>query len=125
TGRRDYTVKREGYARYGVREYWRFDPSGGEWHDAPLAGDVLIDGEYVPVEIVSEADGSHWGYSEILGLELWWVKGEAGWECGDLRFRDRASGEFLPTPEESRAEVEAQRARAEAAEAELRRLRGE
>ena len=125
TGRRDYTVKREGYARYGVREYWRFDPSGGEWHDAPLAGDVLVDGEYVPVEIVSEADGSHWGYSEVLGLALWWVKGELGWEGGDLRFRDPVSGEFLPTPEESRAEVEAQRARAEAAEAELRRLRGE
>ena len=42
------------------------------------------------------------------------------------------SGEFLPTHEETRAEVEAaearmeaERARAEAAEAELRRLRGE
>lgn len=125
TGRRDYTVKREGYARYGVGEYWRFDPSGGEWHDAPLAGDVLVDGKYVPVEIVSEADGSHWGYSEALGLELWWVKGESGWEGGDLRFRDPVSGDFLPTHEETRAEAEAQRERAEAAEAELRRLRGE
>ena len=28
TGRRDYTVKREIYARYRVREYWRFDPTG-------------------------------------------------------------------------------------------------
>ena len=26
TGRRDYTVKRVGYAGYGVREYWRFRP---------------------------------------------------------------------------------------------------
>lgn len=126
TGRRDYTVKREGYARYGVPEYWRFDPSGGRWHDAPLAGDVLVDGEYVPVEIVSESDGRHWGYSEILGLELWWVEGEApGWEGGDLRFRDPVSGEFLPTHEETRARAEAERVRAELAEAELRRLRGE
>ncbi|MYA61832.1 MAG: Uma2 family endonuclease, partial [Dehalococcoidia bacterium] len=89
TGRLDYTMMREGYARYGVREYWRFDPSGGEWHDAPLAGDVLVDMGYVRVEIMSEPDGSHWGYSEVLGLELWWVGGESsGWEGGDLRFRD-------------------------------------
>ena len=139
TGVRDYTVKRVGYARLGALEYWRFDPSGGRWHDAPLAGDVLVDGVYVPVEIVSEADGSHWGYSEMLGLELWWVKGEGGWEGGDLRFRDPVRGEFLPTYRETleRAEAEraranaaealaqAERARAEAAEAELRRLRGE
>ena len=125
TGRRDYTVKREGYARYGVPEYWRFDPSGGRWHDAPLAGDVLVDGVYVPVKIVVEPDGSHWGYSEALGLELWWVKGEAGWQGGDLRFRDPVSGEFLPTYKETLERAEAERARAEAAEAELRRLRGE
>ena len=118
TGIRDYTVKRVGYARLGALEYWRFDPSGGRWHDAPLAGDVLVDGVYVPVEIVSEEDGSHWGYSETLGLELWWVKGEAGWEGGDLRFRDPESGDFLPTYRETLE-------RAEAAEAELRRLRGD
>ena len=90
---------------------------------------------------MSEPDGRHWGYSEVLGLELWWIEGESdsGWEGGDLRFRDPVSGEFLPTHEETRAEAEAERARAEAeraraeaeraraeaAEAELRRLRGE
>ena len=146
TGRRDYTVKREGYASYGVREYWRFDPSGGKYHDAPLAGDTLADGKYVRVEIVSEPDGRHWGYSAVLGLELWWDNGE-------LRFRDPASGEFLLTPEESREamlaseeQVESERAARDIAEAraeseraaravaearlaemeaELRRLRGE
>ena len=95
TGRRDYTVKRTGYADYGVREYWRFDHTGGEYHDAPLAGDFLIDGEYVPVEILTEPDGRHWGYSEALELELWWDEGA-------LRFRDPVSGEFLPTVEELR-----------------------
>ena len=101
TGRRDYTVKREGYAALGIREYWRFDPSGGEYHDRPLAGDTLIDGEYVPIEIVAEADGRHWGYSEILELELWW-------EEGKLRFRDHANGQYLLTPQElyERAEEE-------------------
>ena len=125
TGRRDYTVKRKGYARYGVGEYWRFDPSGGEYHDAPLAGDVLVGGEYQRLEIVEEPDGRRWGYSETLGLELWW-------EDKDLRFRDPVRGEFLPTPEEWRDRAEsaaAARASAEARmaemESELRRLRGE
>ena len=153
TGVRDYTVKRKGYAEYGVREYWRFDHTGGKFHDAPLAGDALVDGAYVPFEIVSEPDGRHWGYSEALELELWW-------DNERLRFRDPSSGEFLPTIEEmaearltAEARVEAERTardfaeeraeaeraardsaeeRAEAAEArmaemeaELRRLRGE
>ena len=124
TGRRDYTVKRDGYADYGVGEYWRFDPTGGEYHDAPLAGDFLVDGEYVPVEIVTEPDGRHWGYSEALELELWW-------DDGVLRFRDPVSGEFLPTVEEWREAARTERAAREAAEArlaemeaELRRLRG-
>ena len=90
TGRLDYTVKRERYAGYGVREYLRFDPSGGEYHDTPLGGDRLDDGEYEPIEIVVEPDGRHWGYSEALGLEFWWDE-------GILRFRDPESGEFLPT----------------------------
>ena len=132
TGRRDYTVKREGYAALDIREYWRFDPSGGEHHDRPLAGDMLVDGEYVPVEIVVESDERHWGYSEVLELELWW-------EEGALRFRDPVSGQFLPTPEQERAARETAEDRAETAEAraetaearmaemetELRRLRGE
>ena len=133
TGRRDYTVKREGYARYGVGEYWRFDPTGGEYHDAPLAGDKLTeDGVYEPVEIVIEPDGRHWGYSEALELELWWVD-------KTLRFRNPVSGEFLPTVTEWKEAAEAERERAEAereradaaearmaeVEAELRRLRAE
>ena len=125
TGRRDFTVKREGYAALGIGEYWRFDPSGGDFHDRHIAGDTLIDGEYVPVEIVEESDGGRWGYSEVLGLELWW-------EEGTLRFRDPASGQFLPTPEEERVAREAAEARAGTSEArvaeleaEIRRLRGE
>ena len=38
TGKTDYTNKRLDYERYGIAEYWRFDPSGGEYHDAALAG---------------------------------------------------------------------------------------
>ncbi len=72
TGRNDYTTKRKGYAGYGVREYWRFDHTGGRYHDAALAGDVLVDGEYEPVEITREPDGLIWGHSEVLGLDLCW-----------------------------------------------------
>ena len=133
TGRRDYTVKRETYAEYGVQEYWRFDPSGGEHHDAPLAGDRLVDGKYEPIEIVAEPDGHHWGYSEVLGLEFWWIEDDSDWRHkGALRFRDPVSGEFLRTYEESENALESERAAREFAEtrmadmeAELRRLRGE
>ena len=36
TGRVDYTQKRADYAAFRVPEYWRFDPSVGAYHDAPL-----------------------------------------------------------------------------------------
>ncbi len=109
TGRRDYTDKRERYAEYGAREYWRFDPSGGEHYDTALAGDTLVDGRYEPIEIVSEPDGRHWGYSEVLGLEFWW-------EDGELRFRDPVSGAFLLTLNESEAARQAAERRARSAE---------
>ena len=48
TGRRDYTDKRRDYERFGIPEYWRFDGTGGDYHDAPLAGDRLVDGRYQP-----------------------------------------------------------------------------
>lgn len=106
TGRRDFTVKRDGYEAYGVQEYWRFDHTGGRFHNAPLAGDSLIDGRYVPIEIIREPDGRLWGYSEVLELELWW-------DDGMLRFRDPATNQFLPTPEELRDEAEQAQAQAE------------
>ena len=125
TGRRDYTVKRDGYAGYGVREYWRFDHTGGQFHDAALAGDVLNGEEYTPVQINREADGLIWGHSEVLGLDLCW-------DNGALRLRNPATGTFLPTPVELQFELEAAQGRAEAAEAraaaleaELRQLRGQ
>ena len=76
TGRRDYTVKREGYAGYGVTEYWRFDHTGGRYHDAPLAGDMLVGDEYEPVVIHEEAEGLLWGHSAVLGLDLCWDDGQ-------------------------------------------------
>ena len=146
TGVVDYTAKRRDYERYGVGEYWRFDPSGGEYHDAALAGDRLVDGRYEPIVIEILGDGSLRGYSEALGLYVCW-------EDGELRFYDPVAEDYLPGHEEERtgrlaaelragrerirAEHERIRAERERAgrqeaesrvaelEAELRRLRGE
>ena len=106
TGRRDYTVKRTGYAGYGVHEYWRFDHTNGRYHDTALAGDVLTDAEYTPALITREPDGLIWGHSSVLDLDLCWDRGE-------LRLRDPRTGQFLPTPEELQAGKEAAEERAD------------
>ncbi len=126
TGRRDYIQKRRNYADLGVPEYWRFDHTGGDFHDAPLAGDLLAaNGLYQPIELTTEPDGVIWGYSEALGLSVCWVE-------GSLRFWDRAQGRYLPNQTESEARADAAEARADAEtararmlEEKLRRLRNE
>ena len=144
TGRRDYTVKREIYAGFGVTEYWRFDHTGGKHHGVALAGDRLVEGEYLPVPLSTTEDGIIWGHSQVLGLDVCWDNGRP-------RFYDPVTGEYLLdyievlaqrdasisalADSESRAEAQAARAaaeaasaaaeaaRANAAEAELSRLR--
>ena len=107
TGVRDYTVKRRMYRDLGAPEYWRFDYTGGRYHDAPLAGDILVEGEYRRIRIAAEPDGTFWGYSPALGLYLVWQE-------EDLRFYDPATGKFLPDPREYANERnEAVRGRAE------------
>ena len=100
TGRRDYTIKRIRYARLGVLEYWRFDHTGGRFHNAPLAGDRLVNGEYVPIETETDEQGRIWGYSMALGLWLCW-------DAGRLRFHDGAR--FLEDPSELAASRDAER----------------
>ena len=122
TGFVDYTEKRVDYARYGVGEYWRFDPTRGEYHDDSLAGDRLVGGVYEPIAIVW-TDAEHGsGYSEALGLYVCW-------EREQLRFYDPVQRRYLRTLAESEArgdaEAEAHRqaeARAAAAEARLAEL---
>lgn len=130
TGRRDYTVKPGIYAGFGVTEYWRFDHTGGKFHRAPLAGDRLVEGEYLPIPLSTTDDGIVWGHSQVLGLDVCWDKGRP-------RFYNPSAGEYLLDYHELLAQrdtataslanyaarAEAETRRANEAEAELRRLR--
>ena len=106
TGERDYTIKREGYAGYGVQEYWRFDHTGGLFHDAPLAGDTLAEGRYEPLPVNCDPDGLIWGYSPMLDLEICW-------DAGEVQLRDHYTKEFMPKPRQERRIRDAETARAE------------
>ena len=130
TGEIDEGEKRIDYARMGVPEYWRFDPSGGDHHSVPLAGDRLVGDKYQPIPVYRTEEGNHWGHSDALNLDL-------SWENGELRWYDPVERRYLPTyleecqariAETARADAEAARADAEAArvqqlEQELLRLR--
>ncbi len=108
TGERDYTFKRLRYAAFGVIEYWRFDPTGGRFHDVALAGDILVNGVYHPIEIHEEPGGLLWGYSPTLELDLCWDESR-------LRLRDPITKEYLRNAQESeqRGDEEQQRANRE------------
>ena len=117
TGRNDYTTKRDGYARFGISEYWRTDPSGGVWHDAELAGDRLQGSEYVPIPIERMGENELRGFSDVLQLYVCW-------EDGNLRFYDPDEDAYLLTyreQDEGRLTAEAQARTAEAERDEERR----
>ena len=107
------------YERFGISEYWRFDPTGGEYHDAALAGDRLVEGKYEPIPVSILEDGSHRGYSDALALYVCW-------EDGRLRFFDPDTESYLHSHDEERAgrlaaeaRVEEERASRVAAESRL------
>ena len=89
TARNDYTGKRDGYAAYGVPEYWRFDPTGGDYYPAVLAGERLVNGVYQPLEL-ERTPGGWRGRGPALGLDVCW-------EDGQLRWYNPAAGEYLRT----------------------------
>ncbi len=146
TASNDVGPKRELYASLGVREYWRFDPTGGDHYGEPLVGEYLVGGEYRRFDMSAGPGVAPRGHSPLLGLDLCWTEGR-------LRFYDPAAGrwlenhtesaaradvaEYLAATEQTRANAAeylaaAEQTRANAAEArvaemeaELRRLRGE
>ncbi len=118
TGRQDYTRKRDIYAEYGVAEYWRFDRTGGQYHDRPLSGDRLVNGQYEPLPLNTGTDRVIRGYSPVLGLEL-------HWDTGQLRFYDPAAGDYLPDLADALAQRDAAEALVERLRAQLRRLQSD
>ena len=104
TARNDYTDKRRDYEGFGIPEYWRFDPTGGRRYDAPLAGDILVDGVYRPAEIIQVDETHLWGHSQVLNLDLCW-------EEGGLRWWDPEARQYLPTYEENLESLMAAEAR--------------
>ena len=143
TGAVDYLRKRAIYMDFQVPEIFRFDATGGTLFSAALAGDRLVDGEYVnvptfPCPTRSDGEAIH-VHSEMLGLDVCW-------RLGVLRYYDSVEGRHLGDLAETwkeirattaradafRARIDAARARAESAtvetqrlQEELRRLRGE
>ena len=98
-GRREYVRQREMYAGFGIPEFWSYDCSGGAYHAAPLALNLLTSGgAYKTVALTTEPDGVIWGYSEVLGLSVCWV-------AGSLRFWDHAQQRYLPDQREQAVEL--------------------
>jgi Uma2 family endonuclease len=105
----DRTIKKELYERvFRTPEYFLYDPL-----TEGFEGFRLFDGAYQPLK--PDAQGRLW--SRELGLWLGrWQGRRDGFETTWLRLYD-SDGRVIPTPEE------AERERAEAAEAEVARLR--
>ena len=118
TGQADYTRKRFGYAHYGVAEYWRFDHTGGQYHDVPMAGDRLVDGQYEAIPLAEDRPGPMSGilsgFSEALGLYLCW-------DAGKLRFYNPGADAFLMNPSELEAALSEAQERIRQLEADLGR----
>ena len=121
TADQDTGPKRLDYAALGIVEYWRFDETG-EHHKTRLAGDRLVDGVYEPIAIEELADGGLQGYSAALNLHL-------RWDGGRLLWIDPATEQHIATFESERAarsaaeaQRNAERERADAAEARVREL---
>ena len=109
TGSADTGAKRDDYAKLGIPEYWRFDETG-QYHGARLAGDRLVDGVYVPIQIDQLSDDVLQGHSRMLNLLL-------RWDNGVLGLYDPATEEHIATFESERAERMRERAAREQAEA--------
>ena len=118
TAARDITDKRRDYANFGIPEYWRFDPTGGQRHDVPIAGDHLVEGEYQAIEILEVEPGHLHGHSSVLNLD-------PCWEQGQLRWYDPVARRHLMTFAEEREARFAAEERAIAAEARVRQLEEE
>ena len=123
TFKRDLRAKPARFADLGVQEYWRLDPTGGDYFTPPLQGDRRRAGHWQTIPIACNADGSLTGHSAALGLDL-------HWQPPKLRLYDPAEGTWLLDPDDlheahraAEDRASSAEARAAAAEAELAALR--
>ena len=120
TADKDARHKAQEYARIGVREYWRLDPTGSLLAP-PLEGWEANGGSYNPVQPVARGARGGWLRSRVLGLEL---RSQRQDGVTVLVFRDPRTGEEFDgelgeserrrRAAEERASAEAKRASAEA-----------
>ena len=108
TYRRDATSKREIYRQIAVPEYWRLDPTGGDFHGQPIIGERLVVEHYDPFPVDEYGEGSVGVTSPILNLEF-------RWRDGRFHIHDPATGVAYEHPQETVARLQE----------ENRRLRGE
>lgn len=117
TASADLHRKRDIYERIGALEYWRVDPTGGDWYGQPLAAERLVNGVYVPYPLHENEDGEVWAHSEVLDIDFYWRND------GRIWMRDSSSGEwlyFLSAEHAARLAAEADAALSRAAEALVR-----
>ena len=110
TYKKDRDDKPAIYLEVGASEYWRLDPTGGEFFTPILQGGRRVGGGWEPIPTALGEDGRLRGASRALGLDL-------HAEPGRLRFCDPLTGLWLPEPYETRHQLDAAEARADAAEA--------
>ena len=118
TADKDAKHKAQEYARIGVCEYWRLDPTGSLLAP-PLEGWEANGESYHPVQPVASAARGGWLRSRVLGLELCSQRQDG---ATVLVFRDPLTGkefdgdlgesERLRRAAEERASAEAERRRA-------------
>jgi len=109
TYKRDLRAKPARFADLGVQEYWRLDPTGGDYFEPPLQGDRRRGGRWQTIETTPGADGALTGRSAALGLDL-------HWQPPKLRLRDPAAGTWLRDPDDLLEAAEAADAARVAAE---------
>jgi Uma2 family endonuclease len=69
TRKQDETEKPKRYASLGVAEYFQYDPTA-DYLQPQLKGRRLVNGEYQPLPLTENADGTLFIHSETLGLDL-------------------------------------------------------
>ena len=89
TADKDARHKAQEYARIGVREYWRLDPTGSLLA-TPLQGWEANGESYHPVQPVASGARGGWLRSRVLGLEL---RSQRQDGATVLVFRDPRTGE--------------------------------